>query len=355
MVYKHDDTERIISELKELADKPKNVIKDKILELAKHYEKGINENNPLIISKIKSVKAKSKKYNDDASVKDIAALINHVRETNFDMVSYSWLYKLLPDKYKHKESHENEDFISPDDISTKNLYMIKDELIRKIKDMDRGPAQDIKVKETKEDIDRYNFECFIAGELAKLAFTMEKDHNEKPDSKLCSKVSKHVKSARDGRFATPQMAYEAMIVACNSTTSLANVVEGEWGFKTRWEIEEDEKNCRECRDPVECKATKCNHVCHKVVKPMTTKGLKFAINTNETLKALDDQMKKMMNDDWSDLCPFAKILLKNPKIDRYVKNASKKRIIAAHIDKDDCTQCQFFLEDHPNFFNTDKS
>ena len=29
-------------------------------------------------------------------------------------------------------------------------------------------------------------------------------------------------------------------------------------------------------------------------KAMTTKGLKFAINTNKALKALDDQMKQMM-------------------------------------------------------------
>ena len=176
MVYKHEDTEKIINDLKIIVDKPKGMIKDKILDLARQYEEGINENNPLIITKIKNIKSKSDKYKDDISVKDIASLINNIREYNFSLVSKSWLYKLLPDKYKHKESHESENFISPDDISIKNLYMIKDEIIRKIKDMDRGPAQDIKVKETKEDIDRYNFECFIAGELAKLALKMEKDH-----------------------------------------------------------------------------------------------------------------------------------------------------------------------------------
>ena len=138
--------------------------------------------------------------------------------------------------------------------------------------MDRGPAQDIKVKETKEDIEKYNFECFVAGELAKLAVKMEKDHKEKHDPKLCTKISKHVKSARDSRFATPMMEYEALIVACNSTTSLANVVQGEYGFKTRWEIEEDERNCRECRDKIECAATKCKCPSQAVLKQMTPKG-----------------------------------------------------------------------------------
>ena len=131
-------------------------------------------------------------------------------------------------------------------------------------------------------------------------------------------------------------------------------VEGEYGFKTRWEIEEDEKNCRLCRDKLECVATKCKCTCHDIVKPMTTKGLKFAINSNKSLKELDDRMKQIMNEDWSDICPFAKILLKNPKIDKYMKNSSKKKIIASHIEKDNCNQCESFLEDNPNFFDIGK-
>ena len=183
---------------------------------------------------------------------------------------------------------------------------------------------------------------------------MEKDHKHKHDPKLCTKISKHVKSARDSRFATAMQEYEALIVACNSTTSLAHVVEGEYGFKQRWEIEEDEKNCRNCLDKLECAATKCKCPCHDVVKKMTTKGLKFAINSNKYLKELDEQMKQIMDEDWSDICPFAKILLKNPKINKYMTNSSKKKILASHIEKDNCNQCESFLEDNPNFFDTGK-
>ena len=348
-MYDHSKAEKVINEIKHFEKDIKPVVKAKILELAYIYEEAIKEKNNIVLTKIKNIKERN--TNEEPSVKDIALLINKLREDNFKMISQSWLYKILPEKYRHLYKKEE---VKIDEISDKDLYVMKDDLLRRIKDMERGPAQDIKVKETKEDIEKYNFECFIAGELAKLAIKMEKDHKEKHDPKLCTKISKHVKSARDSRFATTQMEYEALIVACNSTTSLAHVVEGEYGFKTRWEIEEDEKNCRLCRDKLECVATKCKCTCHDVVKPMTTKGLKFAINSNKALKELDDRMKQIMNEDWSDICPFAKILLKNPKIDKYMKNSSKKKIIASHIEKDNCNQCESFLEDNPNFFDIGK-
>jgi hypothetical protein len=348
-MYDHSEAEKLINEIKHYSEDVKPLVKTKILQLAKIYEEAIQEKNNIVITKIKNIKGRH--TNEEPNIKDISLLINKLREDNFKLISQTWIYKILPEKYRHTYK---KDEVKLDEISDKELYVMKDDLIRRIKDMERGPSQDIKVKETKEDIERYNFECFVAGELAKLAIKMEKDHKEKHDPKICTKISKHVKSARDSRFATTQMEYEALIVACNSTTSLAHVVEGEFGFKQRWEIEEDEKNCRNCRDRIECVSSKCKCPCHDVVKPMTTKGLKFAINSNKALKELDDRMKQIMNEDWSDICPFAKIVLKNPKINRYMKNNSKKKIIASHIEKDDCVQCESFLEDNPNFFDTGK-
>jgi hypothetical protein len=348
-MYDHSEAEKLINEIKHYSEDVKPLVKNKILQLAKIYEDAIQEKNNIVITKIKNIKERH--TNEEPNIKDISLLINKLREDNFKLISQTWIYKILPEKYRHTYK---KDEVKLDEISDKELYVMKDDLIRRIKDMERGPSQDIKVKETKEDIERYNFECFVAGELAKLAIKMEKDHKEKHDPKICTKISKHVKSARDSRFATTQMEYEALIVACNSTTSLAHVVEGEYGFKQRWEIEEDEKNCRNCRDRIECVSSKCKCPCHDVVKPMTTKGLKFAINSNKALKELDDRMKQIMNEDWSDICPFAKIVLKNPKINRYMRNNSKKKIIASHIEKDDCVQCESFLEDNPNFFDTGK-
>jgi len=349
-MYSQKEAERVINEIKHFEKDIKPVVKAKILELARIYEEAIDEKNQLVLVKIKNLKERQYK-NEEPSVKDIALLINKLREENFKMISQAWIYRLLPDKYKHEYK---KDEVKVEQISDKELYLMKDDLIRRIKNMERGPAQDIKIKETKEDIEKYNFECFIAGELAKLAVKMEKDHKHKHDPKLCTKISKHVKSARDSRYATAMQEYEALIVACNSTTSLAHVVEGEYGFKTRWEIEEDEHNCRNCLDKIECAATKCKCPCHDVVKKMTTKGLKFAINSNKYLKELDERMKQIMNEDWSDICPFGKILLKNPKINKYMTNASKKKILASHIEKDNCNQCESFMEDNPNFFDTGK-
>ena len=220
-MYNHSKAEKVINEIKHFEKDIKPVVKAKILELAYIYEEAIEEKNAIVLTKIKNIKERN--TNEEPSVKDIALLINKLREDNFKMISQSWLYKILPEKYRHLYKKEE---VKLDEISDKDLYVMKDDLLRRIKDMERGPSQDIKVKETKEDIEKYNFECFVAGELAKLAIKMEKDHKEKHDPKLCTKISKHVKSARDSRFATTQMEYEALIVACNSTTSLAHVVEG---------------------------------------------------------------------------------------------------------------------------------
>ena len=348
-MYNHIKAEKLISDIKRCSDDVRPQIKTKILELAKMYEEAILEKNTIVLNKIKNIKERN--MSEEPNIKDITLLISKLRDDNFSIISYSWLYQILPEKYR-RINKKNEIKIS--EISDRELYLMKDDLIKRIKNMERGPAQDIRIKETKEDIEKYNFRCFVAGELAKLAIKMENDHKEKHDPKICTEISKHVKSARDSRFATTQMEYEALIVACNSTTSLAHVVEGEWGFKQRWEIEEDEKNCRSCRDRIECVSTKCKCTCHDVVKPMTTKGLKFAINSNKALKELDTRMKQIMSEDWSDMCPFGKILLKNPKINKYMNNSSKKRVIAAHIEKDNCNQCESFLEDNPNFFDSGK-
>jgi len=353
MGYSQKKTEKIISDIKTLVGSANTKLKPKVLELAKEYEVAINEQNPFLVGKIKRLKEASDQRKNDEKVtpQDIALLLNKIREEHFETLSQSWLYRVLPDKFKHKYK-EKEKLINADEISEKNLYVIKDDILRRIRDMDRGLSKDIKIKETKDALEQYaNWDCYVAAELAKLAIKMEKEHKEKHDKSICAKVSKHVRTARDGRFATPLMDYEAMIVASNATTSLAHVVEGQWEFKSRWEIEEDEKNCRECLDPIQCRAEKCKHVCHRVVKPMTTKGLKFAINSDSYLKELDNEMKKLMNDDWSDLCPFAKILLKNQRMDKYLKPYDKKKILASHIDKDECPQCESFIDDHPNFFN----
>ena len=150
-MYNHSKAEKVINEIKHFEKDIKPVVKAKILELAYIYEEAIEEKNTIVLTKIKNIKERN--TNEEPSVKDIALLINKLREDNFKMISQSWLYKILPEKYRHLYKKEE---VKIDEISDKDLYVMKDDLLRRIKDMERGPSQDIKVKETKEDIEKYN-------------------------------------------------------------------------------------------------------------------------------------------------------------------------------------------------------
>ena len=57
-------------------------------------------------------------------------------------------------------------------------------------------------------------------------------------------------------------------------------------------------------------------------------------------------------DNDKDLCSIAKILFENPKTDKFLNEDDKKVILANHIKKTDCFQCQDFLEEHPGFFDS---
>jgi len=116
------------------ANDGKPIIKAKILELARIYEEAIEENNQIVITKIKNVKERNK--DEEPDIKDIAVLLNKMREENFNIISKAWLYKLLPEKYKRNMNNQKE--IDVSSISDKELYVMKDDLLRRIKDMDRG-------------------------------------------------------------------------------------------------------------------------------------------------------------------------------------------------------------------------
>ena len=95
------------------------------------------------------------------------------------------------------------------------------------------------------------------------------------------------------------------------------------------------------------------HECHRVVRPMTTKGLKYAIKTNEDLKSLDQQVKRLQQID-NDICRIGKMLLENPKTKKLLGNVEIKKLIYSHIEKEECLQCDLFLEKNPKFFDENK-
>jgi len=345
-------TERLIGEIKDIANSARVKLKPKILELAKHINDGISSKRPEIMNKAKIVLGDGKEVDSRC----ISKIIKRIREEHFPAVSDRWIETVLPEKYKeHREGFEKQEkLILSEQISDNNLYMIKDEIIERIRGFNKTASKDIKIKDTVEDLERYTWSCYMAQELARLAIKMERDHEQAHDPSLCSKTSKHVKTARDGRFATPLSHYEAIIVAANSTQSLNHVCEGEWEFLQRWEVQDNEKKCRECLNITDCERRKCKHVCHDIIKPMTTKGLKYAIKTDAYLRDLDLKMKQLMEDD-NDICPLAKIILENKLTDKYLDGNDKKRVMSAHIVKENCIQCQRFLREHGDFFDSRKT
>lgn len=341
--------------LDELA-KANDIIKNKkqlIKQLAENLEKSLD--SPYVTTLAKNVGI------EKPEKKDISRLITRLRDNHFPNFSERYVRECLPEEYKQEYTSERQE-TKVMRVNMENDEQ-REELRSMIKEWDRKntPAKDIITKANKEQMEKYTWNCHIAEELAMIAIKMENEHmatdeKGKPlhqhEEKLCKEYAKRAKMVRDSRFATDANAYEAIIVACNTTDSLKNAISGEWEFKTRWEIDDDEQKCRECIKD-ECKSDKCNHECHRVVRPMTTKGLKYAIKTNDDLAKLDKRIKRLTQLD-NDICRIGKILLENPDTLEKLGPVEIKKLMYSHVEKDECLQCDLFLEKNPKFFDTFK-
>lgn len=338
------EIEATLKNLQKISDQIEKIpVAPEIRKLASLFEKGLEEKKPYILAKFKTTLVNNN-IRDDPSVTHISLVIKKLKGEHFPNISDSWIEKVLDDKYKIANMRNNMGFqrkVSVEELTDDDILLQKEDLKDRIRKLEAGPAKDIKVKINKGEFETYNWKSPLALEIAKLATKMEIEFIEgKHDVKLIEKVAKHIRTARDGRYATTLQAYEAMIVAANSTKSLKNVCEGEWEFKGRWDIHDDEKNCRECRFNIEqCRAGKCKCICHDVVKELTTKGLKYAIKTDEYLTDLKNKMKSVANNDYDGLCEFGKILIYNPEQSKRLSKLDKKNILLAHIKKDVCEQC----------------
>lgn len=347
----NNERNEILNELAKESEKVNNK-KETILKLAKNLEKSLDSPYVLNLANVVGIEKPEKK--------DISTLIKRLRDNHFPNFSTRYVRECLPKEYK--DSHyDNASERKSGEVVRLNFENDeqRENIREKLKqwDKDHTPAKPIIPKARLEDMEKYDWECHLANELAWLAIKMEKEHKEKHEDKLCKEYAKRAKMVRDSRFATDAYSYDAIIVACNTTDSLKNSISGEWEFKTRWEIEEDERKCREsnkgeCLGETECRDSKCNHECHRVVRPMTTKGLKYAIKTNEDLKELDKHIKYLQEID-NDICRMGKILLENPKTKKKLGVSGVKKLMYSHIEKDDCLQCDIFLEKHPDFFEKD--
>jgi hypothetical protein len=337
----NQEAQNLIDKISKISDSVKKDIKPLVQKLAKNLADNIDSHEIKNMAKIEGI--------TDPETKDVARILNRLRK------KYNWsfgktaLYTYIQPEYKEGDPEKVYD--APVRVNESYIETHIDELKEKIKEYERKntPAKDIITKARIPDMEKYTWKCHTAEELAMLAIKMENEHEEKHEDKLCKEYCKRVKMVRDSRFATDANSYDAILLGANSTQSLKNSISGEWEFKTVWEVKEDEEKCRECIHE-NCRAEKCKHECHRVVRPMTTKGLKYAIKTNDDLKELDKRIKYLVEVD-NDICRMGKMLLQNPKTKKQLGIAAIKRLIYAHIEKEECMQCDVFLDKNPTFLD----
>ena len=346
----NEEAKHLIDKISSISDNVKKHLKPLIQELAKNIGDNINKAEIKNLASLEGIK--------DPEVKDVASILERLRKKYEWSFGKTTLYNYVQKQYKDGKVQE---YTQPVRVNDNYIESHIDELKDKIRDYEKKntPAKDIITKARLVDVEKYeSWNCHMAGELAQLAIKMENEHNAKDEKsnhlcqhedKLCKDYSKKIKMVRDSRFATDANSYDAILLGANSTQSLKNSISGEWEFKTVWEVKNDEDDCRECIHE-NCRHEKCKHECHRVVRPMTTKGLKYAIKTNEDLKELDKRIKYLVEVD-NDICRMGKMLLQNPKSRKQLGVAAIKRLMYAHIEKEECTQCDLFLSKNVTFLD----
>ena len=346
----NEEAKHLIDKISSISDNVKKHLKPLIQELAKNIGDNINKAEIKNLAGLEGIK--------DPEIKDVASILERLRKKYEWSFGKTTLYNYVQKQYKDGKVQE---YTQPVRVNDNYIESHIDELKDKIRDYEKKntPAKDIITKARLVDVEKYeSWNCHMAGELAQLAIKMENEHNAKDEKsnhlcqhedKLCKDYSKKIKMVRDSRFATDANSYDAILLGANSTQSLKNSISGEWEFKTVWEVKNDEDDCRECIHE-NCRHEKCKHECHRVVRPMTTKGLKYAIKTNEDLKELDKRIKYLVEVD-NDICRMGKMLLQNPKSRKQLGVAAIKRLMYAHIEKEECTQCDLFLSKNVTFLD----
>lgn len=334
------ESQRIIDKISNISDKLSLELKPLIQKLADNIAKNLDKEEIRVMAKLEGIENPEKT--------DIASIINRLRE------KYNWtfgkttLYTYIQNEYKNSSVQKYSQPIRVNDAWYENNF---EEIVDKIKEIKkkRMPAKDIISKAKIDEMERYDWKCWFAQEIAFLAIKLEQEHAEKHDDTMCKEYCKRARTTRDSRFATDINSYEAIILAMNSAQSLKNAIAGEWEFKTFWEIIDDMGNCKECLGLEQCKHDKCKCQCHRVIRPMTTKGLKYAIKTNDKLREWDKQVKNLIEIK-NDLCRIGKIILDNPKTKKLLGENEMRKMINAHIEREECVQCDMFLEKNPQFF-----
>jgi hypothetical protein len=336
-----------------VAEADKERLKPLIIQLADHLARGIDERRPEIINKIKGIYSLEGREMPELSRNMVSQLLNKLKKQYFNSVSQQWIIMCLPDDYKiaYKEREKVQHQLLNSDISDSDLYRLQDDLTKRINHMKpRIPSKDIKIKPRRKDIEYAEFDCPVSMELSRLAIECEKVHEKEHDHKKCVEAALAVRMARDHRFATTWSKYQAIIVGSEITRSLNNMTEDVYDELNRWQVDENERKCRECLGHDHCASSKCNHHCHSFKKYLTTKGIKWVLNHSDPLTKLRKTMAHLVEDD-DEICDLMKMILYNEDMSAKMTHAQKLQTMASHIKKQDCDKCLYYTTiANPDFF-----
>lgn len=350
----------LLNEISSITKNPQ--LKPLIIKLAHEIAKGLKEKRPEAINQAKLAIGDGRRYSlDPTNLVHVSKIVKMLKEKHFPTVSNVWIQQCMPDEYKEFRTVQEKE-LNVDEITDKQLIEKGSELQRRIKKLQScGPAQDIRIKKSVEKIKNHEFNMDISGVLADIIINIEKDYataldnNDEEKLKRLKDIDKEVaarlNTIADRRFATDELKYEAILLATSTYDSLNNATKYETEILPRWEVYDRESKCRKCLgDFSGCRAEKCTCACHETVKHLTTKGLKWAKEHNPHLKKLDENIKVLS--EWTDdICSVGKVILRNAHTGDYMTPEQRKKLLYSHIDKSKCDECEFFLQDHPNFFD----
>ena len=336
--------------------------KEKILELAEVYEQGIQENNPEILKRMRNLLKK-----DNLERHDICNAISKWCESE-DIASERMVYKTLPKRLKGEYSAPVQNVTALEAESLSETQLWSDDKKEAYFDSIRDDVENIKNRrkpmvekpkllgnkdEVLESIKGFSYPCLLAQRIAKLLEKFLEEHEEHHDIELEKKYDNILKSAIDARHIASEKEMEAVVLAIEYGASIKNVADGQQYVLSFHEIYNNWIRCEECsKDPKRCiKQPHCRCICHAVMKKGTTKGVKFAINSNKHLKEFRERLQAQKNNPTADLCEDGKIILFNGRFEGGLKKSDLKRAIVDHIEFTDCLLCPDFLTKHPKFLD----
>ena len=357
-----EDTEnyhnRIVELKNEIIEASKALKKETVIELSKLYLSAFDE--PIrgdILQEIRTILKREK-----IKPSDIAAFLKAWKDALGLNVSDAWLYKILPEECK-TEYKKNDNLTEKKAKAAAYLSQKSEEEVELIYDLAKETAENSKKRRSldqhleavkKETDEHGEYGCELAEIFREAAEKLDKEHDEHHDKDLEKKSKKKLKSAVDSRHISSKPQMEMLILAAEYGSSLKNVVEGTSYPLNRWEVERNEKGCKECgNDTVRCSKESCSCVCHSTHKVGTTKGMKYARDTDKDLKEFSDNLQKLkeIEDNSDDLCNLGKIVLGNPRLN---DSSTRLRVISDHIKATKCERCESFLENNEQFFEEGK-